>query len=52
MLDGVSCISAVSCKAVGAVDYSRTLIESWDGTRWTIQKSGEAPWGGVLNGVS
>jgi hypothetical protein len=45
-LDGVSCASATACMAVGyatknstAPGLSRALIESWDGTSWTIVDS-------------
>jgi hypothetical protein len=43
-LDGVSCWSESSCTAVGsysdragATGASMTLIERWDGSRWTVQ---------------
>ena len=42
-LDGVSCVSTMSCKAVG--DYvnstltSRTLIEFWNGSVWSVAPS-------------
>jgi hypothetical protein len=43
-LDGVSCVSASACTAVGfswtnSRRVPRTLIESWDGTAWTIVPS-------------
>ena len=43
-LDGVSCISSTSCVAVGSYfddgsESGQTLIESWDGTAWTITPS-------------
>ncbi|HMK98275.1 MAG TPA: hypothetical protein VK425_12060, partial [Acidimicrobiales bacterium] len=60
VLNGVSCASPSSCMAVGgpssssgASGYLRPLIESWDGTRWSVVHS--PPLGGgvaVLNGVS
>jgi hypothetical protein len=43
VLDGVSCPSALDCTAVGYEDdgdgTDQTLIESWDGTSWTITPS-------------
>jgi hypothetical protein len=44
ILDGVSCVSANACTAVGYHDdtnlgVSQTLIESWNGTRWSIVPS-------------
>ena len=42
-LDGVSCVSATSCTAVGSYvspsGVDRTLIESWNGTAWTLASS-------------
>jgi hypothetical protein len=39
-LSSVSCIGPTSCQAVGNLDFStghtEPLIESWDGTSWTI----------------
>ena len=37
-LQGVSCVSATACTAVGA-RKSGTLIESWNGTSWSIVPS-------------
>jgi hypothetical protein len=57
VLDGVSCVSASACTAVGEIDLgpqrdvSNTLIERWNGTRWSIQKTPRAPQS-ELNGVS
>jgi hypothetical protein len=50
-LVGVSCTSASSCFAVGSqplsgVSYT-TLVERWDGTRWTIVPSPNPPGVGV-----
>jgi hypothetical protein len=53
-LFGVTCLSASDCWAVG-YDYdndsgtgsSQTLVERWDGTRWTVMASDNAP--GMLN---
>jgi hypothetical protein len=42
-LQSVSCGSATSCEAVGYYDNSsevkRTLIESWNGEKWSVQSS-------------
>ena len=55
-LFGVSCVSATSCKAVGEyvkVDVWQTLIESWNGTTWSVSSSPNKPGNGDhLNGVS
>jgi hypothetical protein len=56
-LSGVSCVSATSCKAVGgyapAAGYARTLVESWNGTAWSIQSSpNNATLNSELSGVS
>ena len=58
VLAGVSCVSATSCEAVGyeylenSADYF-TLVESWNGTAWTIQSSQNAePGQSLLSGVS
>jgi hypothetical protein len=48
ILSGVSCVSRTSCVAVGTASRgatignpgaNRTLIEGWDGTRWSITRS-------------
>lgn len=42
MLNGVSCVSASSCKAVGYYvigGANKTLIESWNGTAWSISSA-------------
>ena len=53
-VDSVSCSSSRDCIAVGYYDYDRTLIERWDGSRWSLQKP--APFAGssapLLTGVS
>jgi hypothetical protein len=56
-LSGVSCASATACTAVGYSLVSgsvyRTLIESWDGTSWTVVPSrNPVPGGDYLYGVS
>jgi hypothetical protein len=57
-LYGVSCVSDTACTAVGsrsnpAVLTYKTLIESWDGTRWTMVPSpNRAGNYNQLNGVS
>jgi hypothetical protein len=42
-LDGVSCAFADACTAVGSYanryGVERTLVESWNGTAWTIETS-------------
>ena len=53
-LDGVSCVSASSCEAVG--NYSsnslgQTLIESWNGTVWSVVP-GPSPSVACLYGVT
>lgn len=37
-LSAVSCTAPISCVAVGAAG-TQPLIESWDGARWTIQRT-------------
>jgi hypothetical protein len=43
-LNGVSCVSATSCTAAGAYHPSRggsgTVIESWNGTAWSVLDRG------------
>lgn len=50
-LSGVSCTGSSMCAAVGA-QGSDTLVESWNGSAWSIVTSPTPPSGGVLNGVS
>jgi hypothetical protein len=41
-LNGVSCVTTVSCVAVGYSDggsKDQTLVETWNGTAWSIQTS-------------
>jgi hypothetical protein len=58
LLSGVSCVSATACTAVGAYANSgtgKTLVESWDGTSWSVVPSPNAGLPrtlNVLNGVS
>jgi len=58
MLRSVSCTSATSCTAVGdsntSGSRSDTLIEHWNGTKWTVQPTPEPPSGheSTLTGVS
>jgi hypothetical protein len=54
-LYGVSCLSATACIAVGdtsrrSISSDRSLIESWNGTSWSVVPSPRA--GGHLNSVS
>jgi hypothetical protein len=55
-LNGVSCVSASSCTAVGAYRNAkqtlRTLIESWDGSTWSIVPSADNTGDNFLTGVS
>jgi hypothetical protein len=59
-LSGVSCTSATSCTAAGSYQSSntstfgafQTLVETWDGTAWTIQSSPNPGAGDQLEGVS
>jgi hypothetical protein len=57
MLAGVSCLSGTDCVAVGTQGDSRVgaapLIESWNGTAWSVQKlPGFTPVFETLGGVS
>ena len=56
-LSGVSCVAANACTAVGASSSNgntlSTLIESWDGTRWSVLTTpSPGTSGNFLNGVS
>ncbi len=56
-LRGVSCVSGSSCMAVGLYNTSpevtQTLIESWDGTSWSIVPSPDnGRYSNLLSGVS
>jgi hypothetical protein len=55
VLYGVSCVGGSWCQAVGvsAGSPNRNLIESWNGTQWTIEPGVPQPSGGnaVLRGV-
>src|SRR4029077_12475331 len=43
VLGGVSCVSAAACAAVGSYatkdGTARTLVESWNGARWSVVPS-------------
>jgi hypothetical protein len=57
ILDDVSCTSAASCVAVGGYeDYSsyvfKTLVERWNGAKWSIVASPNPVNDSQLNGVS
>ena len=56
VLTGVSCVKPAACTAVGqyffGLGHSGPLIESWNGTRWTIVPSPNRNDTGGLNGVS
>ena len=47
ILDGVSCVSARACMAVGGFQpgqtVEETLIESWNGTTWAVVPSPNSP---------
>jgi hypothetical protein len=56
-LNGVSCVGTSNCVAVGdsisASGSERTLIEGWDGTRWSVIASPSPSGGGSsLSGVT
>jgi hypothetical protein len=56
-LNGVSCVSATRCVAVGeyydGAASLPTLVETWDGTNWSVTPSpSQVPLGNYLNGVS
>jgi hypothetical protein len=57
-LFGVSCVSASACTGVGnyaktPAGTAKTLIESWNGTKWSIVPSPNKPaTNNVLNAVS
>jgi hypothetical protein len=47
ILNGVSCVSSMACEAVGGagvtvMTLSRTLVERWNGSEWTLMKSRNA----------
>ncbi len=54
----MSCVSAAACTAVGSSEntrsgFSRTLVESWNGTNWSLTPSPNAAIAGNgLVGVS
>ncbi len=57
LLSGVSCASAVSCRAVGYYYVSKSagespLAESYSGSGWTLDSLPTTPGGGELNGIS
>jgi hypothetical protein len=54
-LAGVFCATTSACAAVGYVNASgvkMTLVERWDGSKWSIQTSANPTGGGVLSSVS
>jgi hypothetical protein len=58
-LAGLSCVSTVDCTAVGssssaAQNSTKTLVEHWNGTRWTVASapSPGGPYGSSLSAVS
>lgn len=53
--DGVSCVSADWCVAVGSQEIKgkgSLLRESWNGTKWKVMPGGQAQGSAVLLGVS
>jgi hypothetical protein len=57
ILEGVSCSGTMSCVAVGSTweysfDSTSTLVESWDGTSWTVVPSPDVASGNGLRDVS
>ena len=46
-LSGVSCHSSSSCKAVGFSGVNSSLVESWNGTKWSKMSSPPASLDGV-----
>jgi Fibronectin type III domain len=57
VLNGVTCTSATNCVAVGSYNppgiQEQTLIETFDGTNWSVATSASQPTGNnTLNGVS
>jgi hypothetical protein len=56
-LGDVTCLSATACIAVGddtsSSGIAQTLVESWDGTSWSIVPSpNQGTLGSFLNGVT
>jgi hypothetical protein len=56
-LTGVSCLSAAACTAVGyyyllSSGTIETLVESWNGAKWSVVPSPSPASGNFLNGVS
>src|SRR5262249_28294736 len=55
VLQGVSCVRATGCMAVGSRDGvfgAVTLAESWNGRRWSVTPSANRPMADELNAVS
>jgi len=59
VLSAISCLSSKLCVAVGSYEYTDvtlTLVELWDGTRWSVMPSpnpgGQYPSNDELNAVS
>ena len=55
-LSGVACPASTSCYAVGYMNgasaASKTFIEHWNGTAWSVVKSANPPGGGRLSGIA
>jgi hypothetical protein len=57
VLNGVSCVSAAACTAVGYFYFLNsgtieTFVESWNGTKWSVVPSPSPATGNFLDGVS
>ena len=55
-LSGVACPASTSCYAVGYMNgasaASKTFIEHWNGTAWSVVKSANPSGGGRLSGIA
>jgi hypothetical protein len=55
-LNGIACASSTDCFAVGSYDagsdVAGTLIESWDGSSWSVATNPDSTGGGTLDAVS
>ncbi len=54
-LNGVSCVSAAACTAVGSYNLStamKSLVESWNGTTWSVVPSPSPGFNNPLTSVS
>jgi hypothetical protein len=55
-LSAISCTSPAACTAVGYISgpiaWQATLVEHWNGSKWTVQHSGDPGTDNDLSGVS